>query len=220
MYLAELEYDIGLNVLVYYKFRQRVATLCVGITQANLGVAILIQADRGHIEELDVLVEVHPKDPIKLVVHDYLVLHVFHPEGCHRVPLTVPLASGSCTVWITDLNKSHDASVLGVYHSAGMYKGVCVVVRKAALFDCLSLVQNHGIDRAHHGQIPYRSVTDSLPKTVFVDTFVLYTVRWEPCECIKRLVGLTSLNGFVTTVCFCICFLKNLDPYLSVTGLS
>ena len=143
MYLTELEYDIRLNVLVYYKFRQRMTSLCVGITQANLGVAILIQADCGHVEELDVLVEVHPKDPIKLVVHDYLVLHVLHPEGCHRVPFTMPLASRSCTVWITDLNKSHDASVLGVYHSAGMYKGICVVVCKATLFYRLSLVQNY-----------------------------------------------------------------------------
>ena len=143
MYLTELEYDIRLNILVYYKFRQCVAGLCVGITQANLGVAILIQADRSHIEELDVLVEVHPKDPIKLVVHDYLVLHVLHPEGCHRIPLTMPFASGSCTVWVTDLNKSHDTSILGVYHSAGMYKGVCMMVCKATLFDNLSLVQNH-----------------------------------------------------------------------------
>ena len=220
MYLAELEYDIGLNVLVYYKFRQRVASLGVGITQANLGVAILIQADRGHIEELDVLVEVHPEDPIKFVVHDYLVLHVLHPKGCHRIPFTMPLASGSCTVWITDLNKSHDASILGVYHSAGMYKGVCMVVCKATLFDHLSLVQNHGIDRANHWQIPYRSVTYSFPKTILINTFVLNTVRWEPSECIKRLVGLTSLDSFVTTICFCISFLKNLDPYLSITGLS
>ena len=220
MYLTELEYDIRLNILVYNKLRQRVASLCVGITQAHLGIAILIQADCGHIEELDVLVEVHPKDPIKLVVHDYLVLHVLHPEGCHRVPLTMPLASGSCTVWITYLNKSHDAPVLGVYHSSGMYKGVYVVVCKATLFDRLSLVQNHGIDRAYHWQISYCSVTDSLPKTIFVDTFVLHTVRREPCECIKRLVGLTPFNSFVATICFRICFFENLNPYLSITGLS
>ena len=146
MYLAKLENDIRLNVLVYYKFRQRVASLCMGITQAYLGVTILIQADCGHIEELDVLVEVHPKDPIKLVVHDYLVLHVLHPKGCHRVPLAMPLASGSCTVWITDLNKSYDASILRIYHSAGMYNGISVVVCQATLFDHLSLVQNYGVD--------------------------------------------------------------------------
>ena len=62
--MAKLEDDIRLDVFMHHKLGHCVTVLSVSITKADLGVAILEQAYCGHIEELYVLTEVHPEDPV------------------------------------------------------------------------------------------------------------------------------------------------------------
>ena len=60
-----------------------VAILGVSVAETDLRVAVLKQANSCHVKELDVLIEIHPEDPIQFVIHHDLVLHLLHPKGCH-----------------------------------------------------------------------------------------------------------------------------------------
>ena len=69
MDLGQLEHYVGFDVLVDNQLGQGVSIWCMCVAQGYLGVTVLVEANRGLVEELDVLVEGHPEDPVQLVVH-------------------------------------------------------------------------------------------------------------------------------------------------------
>ena len=128
MDLTQLEHHIGLHIFMNDQLGQTMPSRRMRVTQADLRVALLVQADRGHVEELDVLVEGHPEDAVQFVIHRDLASQLLHPERSHRVPFTMPLSLCSSSVGISEFDKSDHTAIVGVNDGPCMEQGVRMVV--------------------------------------------------------------------------------------------
>ena len=80
MDLLDLYYEHLIDVLMHDEFGQRVLVLPMSVAQADLLVVLVVQADRGVVEELYEVLKLDPKDAIvvfsPLVAGSELVLQV------------------------------------------------------------------------------------------------------------------------------------------------
>ena len=73
MYLLNLDYEHIIDVLVHYEFGQCVLMLPVCITQRNLLIILMIQADGSVIEEFPKVFELDPEYAIQFIVDTNLI---------------------------------------------------------------------------------------------------------------------------------------------------
>ena len=141
MDLVQFDEKRLVDSLVNNQLRQRMLFRSMSVTQANLLIVLHVVANGGAVEVTLKVLEAHPKDPVKVVVHAQLFTQVALVLVRLLLPLVLPLALRARPVRVPNLQQPDKLIVL-TDDCQGMQDSVGVMVGQAFRFYLLLLAKS------------------------------------------------------------------------------